>query len=222
MLETSHKHLFIPLLQKYTLYHFSSFLIVGSVFKAGWRDCPDEWYQPSLADDFYVLREVRAICNKALNEARSRQVIRSFLAASTHLYTTSPKLASLISSVFPEDSTKQTPIHHHHSLSDFLLVSQASLSGTNEEDTAASRAEGMVDWPGEEEKCSVQVSVQVSSLHKCPRCWKHTSTKEDSPCERCSSVMEWMTSANCLLQNQLMRISNSNCIRCLHPRLDVF
>ena len=170
-------------------------IFLGSVFKAGWRDCPDEWYQPTLAADFCVLREVRDICNKALSDARSRQEIRSFLAASIHIQATSPKLASLISSVLPKDSlagTKQAP-SHHHSLSDFLLVSQASLSGTSgaDLDTVAGSAEGMVNCPGGNEQCPVQVSVQVSGLHKCPRCWKHTSTKKDSPCERCNSVMEW-------------------------------
>lgn len=160
------------------------------MFKAGWRDCPDEWCQPSLSEQFHVLRNLRDTCNKALDEARSQQKIRSSLEASAHIHTNSPQLASLISSVFPKDTatTGKLASNHHHSLSEYLIVSQASLADTSEGDVAGCVQE-VLNWP-DGEQCLVEVSVRVSCLHKCPRCWRHTSEEKESPCARCQSVLK--------------------------------
>ena len=54
---------------------------VGSVFKRGWEECPDEWWAPDTAEAFAVVRQMRDVAMRALDEARSGKAIRSFLEA---------------------------------------------------------------------------------------------------------------------------------------------
>ena len=161
--------------------------IAGSVFKAGWRDCPKEWYQPSLDDDIKALRELRHIANTALSEAQSQQHIRSFLEASVTIYTNSAPLQSLLSTTFTDSSCPTT--QNKSTLSDFLLVSQATLLNSDKEHGVSTTTDSILNW-SKDQDCSVCVSVNVSPLHKCPRCWKHTVQEKEHMCERCQSVLQ--------------------------------
>ena len=158
------------------------------MFKAGWRDCPKEWYQPSLNDDVKALRELRDIVYTALSEARSHQHIRSFLEASVTIHTNSAPLQSLLSATFTDCSRPVT--QSTSTLSDFLLVSQATLLNSSKEEHGVSTVtDSILNWSRDQD-CSVCVSVSVSPLHKCPRCWKHTAQDKDSLCARCQSLLE--------------------------------
>ena len=166
---------------------FFCFFLTGSVFKAGWRDCPAEWYQPSLEKDFSALRTLRNIVNRALNEARSQKQIHSFLEASVTITTDSAELQSVISSTFAESTVPST--NELPSLSNFLLVSQAQLSSTTETGTEKSTDSNSILTSSKYKDSNVQVSVNMSPFHKCPRCWKHTSDKQDHLCTRCQFVL---------------------------------
>ena len=96
------------------------------MFKCDWPECPSEWEQPELAAEFETLRSVRAVCNKALDIARSEKAIRSSLEASVTITTDSPHLLSLLTKHEEDAHGKEFP------------------------------------------------------LHKCPHCWKYTSSVEDS------------------------------------------
>ena len=60
---------------------FPPFLLAGSVFKRGWEECPDEWRDPAIAEGFAVVRQMRDLAMRALDEARESKAIRSSLEA---------------------------------------------------------------------------------------------------------------------------------------------
>lgn len=142
-----------------------------------------EWHNPVLAEDVLTLGELRDVCNKALNEARTQQHIRSFLEASVVIETTSSDLHSKILQYFPSTSENL-----QYSLSDFLLVSQAVVST----DKPGVRDNSIVAISNDKigkALSPVSVLVMVSRQHKCPRCWKHTSEEANSVCSRCETVL---------------------------------
>ncbi|KAL5484444.1 hypothetical protein EMCRGX_G020949 [Ephydatia muelleri] len=94
----------------------------GSVFKAGWEDCPVEWHQPSIAAEFGVIRSVRDITNKALDQARSDKVLRSSLEAQASLRTDSSDVSSVLTKhLCPNEASNE------FALSDLLLVSHIGV-----------------------------------------------------------------------------------------------
>ena len=161
------------------------------MFKCDWPECPSEWEQPELAAEFETLRSVRAVCNKALDIARSEKAIRSSLEASVTITTDSPHLFSLLTKHEEDAHGNEFP------LQDILIVSGLTLNSGSVSDTIIStnenRSHSYVEFVrcGEEE-CKVQVMAESADLasHKCPRCWKYTSSVEDSLCERCTSALK--------------------------------
>ncbi len=158
----------------------------GSVFKCVWPQPPTEWNQTRLAAEFEVIRSVRAICNKALDIARSEKAIRSSLEASVRLTTDSPSLFSLLSE--HEEVSSNNSVEF--TLRDLLIVSGMTLS-TNQV-TDATQGYSLVEtvyFNGEE--CKVQATAVCTDAtnFKCPRCWKYNSGTDNCLCERCVSVV---------------------------------
>ena len=156
------------------------------MFKSGWRDCPDDWHCPQLAAEFVVLRQVRDLCNKALDLARSDQLIGSSLEATATVTTNSSRLITLMSKTFSQPSAEGEA---SYSLGDFLTVSEAT-TGFSEQahgGPGSYTAEGCVNLDGT--SGSVRVSVQKAQLHKCPRCWRHLAAIDSHLCNRCDHVV---------------------------------
>ncbi len=61
--------------------------------------------------------------------------------------------------------------------SDWFLVSKVSNTTSNEKELGSFKIEDS------------EFKVFKASGHKCPRCWKYTSTKEDELCSRCDEVV---------------------------------
>ena len=61
--------------------------------------------------------------------------------------------------------------------SDWFLVSKVSNTTSNEKEIGSFKIEDS------------EFKVFKASGHKCPRCWKYTSTKEDELCSRCDEVV---------------------------------
>jgi len=61
--------------------------------------------------------------------------------------------------------------------SDWFLVSKVSNTTSNEKELGSFKIENS------------EFKVFKASGHKCPRCWKYTSTKEDELCSRCDEVV---------------------------------
>ena len=163
-------------------------VLSGSVFKSGWRDCPENWHSPQLASEFLALRQVRDVCNKSLDLARSDQVIGSALEAKLTITTNSSRLAVLVSEMFVQRGAEGEA---NYSLADFLTVSEAVVAHCLEGalgEPSPHTAEGSVNLNGTTGS-SVHVSVRKAELHKCPRCWRHLAASSGDLCKRCDSVV---------------------------------
>ena len=165
----------------------------GSVFKSGWMECPTEWYQPSLAREFQLLRSVKDVSNKVLETARLDGAIRSSLEAELTLKTNSEHLTCLLSEHLHKSDTTTAESTSDDSvkfsLADLLIVSKVTL---NEEvcDREGYSVSEEVDCGGE--MVGVQALVRQalrSGKHKCPRCWKWTNLSEGVLCSRCQLVV---------------------------------
>lgn len=156
----------------------------GSVFKAGWEDCPVEWHQPSIAAEFGVIRSVRDITNKALDQARSDKVLRSSLEAQASLRTDSSDVSSVLTKhLCPNEASNE------FALSDLLLVSHIGVEDyqVGGERVGYSAEDRLMLPKGGEGR--VLAVVGRSTLCKCPRCWKYTSSSQDQLCDRCFKVV---------------------------------
>ena len=156
------------------------------MFKSGWRDCPENWHCSQLAADFMALRQVRDVCNKALDLARSDQVIGSPLEATVAVTTNSSSLATLMSKTFAQQPSAAGEANY--SLGDFLTVSEAT-AGFSEGalgGPSTHTAEGSVNLDGT--SAALHVSVQKAELHKCPRCWRHLAA-DSHLCNRCDHLV---------------------------------
>ena len=151
-------------------------------------DCPKNWHSPQLESEFLALRQVRDVCNKALDLARSDQVIGSPLEATLTITTNSSRLAVLLSEMFVQCGAEGEA---NYSLADFLTVSDAIVAHCLEGalgEPGPHTAEGSVNLNGTTGS-NVHASVQKAELHKCPRCWRHLAASPGDLCKRCDGVV---------------------------------
>ena len=157
--------------------------------------CPEEWYQPDLAHDFELLRSVKDISNKVLENARMDGLIRSSLEAELVLTSNSERLNNLLEKHTHESSSEARRDEHgsvEFSLADLLIVSRVSLN--NEGVLPSQGAYRSLTEEVDSSDGVVEVKVAISPAsqsgkHKCPRCWKWTSPTEGALCSRCEMVL---------------------------------
>ncbi len=128
-------------------------------------------YNPALALEeaeatrWTSLITLRDDVNKALETARSKQAIGKSLEAAVTLNLTDPDAQTAFG--------KESPTF----LADLFIVSHVTLDNTNE---------GVAG----ENFPAVKISVTQATGDKCPRCWKHTESPENSGlCRRCANVL---------------------------------
>lgn len=174
----------IKLLSTHYIKYFS---ILDSIFKSHWPQIPSEWYQPSLANDFQTLQELRAVVNKALDIARSKQYIRSSLEATAYIVTNTKELDELISSTFSSSTEIMTSYVPNYTLNDFLIVSNVVLGHCDQQLECLVTHD--VNYRGQVVAVTIGVEKCLGS-YKCPRCWKYTVLEEkiDQLCDRCQHV----------------------------------
>lgn len=128
---------------------------------------------------------------QALELARQAKVIRSSLEGRVTIHCDSDQVKSALAGL----SKSQSAIDVEFSLSDLLIVSEATIQdGFIETDSDTSfSAVDVLKFRGEEVKVQVVVRV-VSERSKCPRCWKWACAENEELCERCRLV-EPMTSS---------------------------
>ncbi|MDX2271751.1 MAG: isoleucine--tRNA ligase [Cyanobacteriota bacterium] len=129
----------------------------ASVFEAGWLVLPEAWIDPTLADTWTQLRQVRLEVNKALEQARSDKLIGASTEASVQLSVGDPDLYGLL----------QT---HQQELRYLFIVSQvvcqpASQSGLTIQITPASGTKCVRCW-----NYSEQVGQSEQHPQLCERC----------------------------------------------------
>ena len=162
-------------------YNDQPFTLIGSVFRAGWLSSPSEWNNPDLAAKFEAAKDLRDLVLKSLDNARSSKLIRSSLEADVFIQMKDAKLRDWINSLF------DTELQHNYSLSDFLIVSKATVSSDELPNVFDHKETREIKLGG---KCySATVGVARSGGSKCPRCWRYDMCKDDL-CNRCMHVME--------------------------------
>ena len=69
------------------------------VFKRGWWACPEEWYSPATVEIFHVVRDLRDIVMKVLEQARVSKAIGSSLEAEVNIRLSDPCFIDTLSKV---------------------------------------------------------------------------------------------------------------------------
>ncbi len=171
---------------------YSQLFSAGSIFRGDWLDCPSEWHQPELASEMETLRSVRDLTNKVLETARTHKEVRSSAEAEVSIVTTSERLSDLLQSNLNPNSeleSESKAMSVEFDLSDLLIVSDVKLVSVDHGGVAFIETGEILC--GEDEVCEVTVSAwpaRFSGKHKCPRCWKHSSTTPGDVCRRCAAV----------------------------------
>ena len=163
----------------------------GGVFKGDWIDCPTEWTQPDLAEEFQAIRSLRALVYKSLSLARETGSLRNFTEAQVGVATDSESLYTLLRKY--GDDWREGGEREGYSLADLFIVSRARVELGS--DGAGVWGEGVRCEDGEVvlggEGCGVRVGVwraEERGRHKCPRCWLWTAETRDQLCFRCAHV----------------------------------
>ena len=168
------------------------------MFKSGWIDCPTEWHQPQLADEFDTIRSLRTLVNKTLSSAHKAGSLRSFTEAEVAVVTDSERLYSLLQKY--SESSRREEDKNYYNLSNIFIVSHSSVELCDSvsggewerggwEGVTVYSGEGEVVWGGE--RCGVGVQVgraEERGYHKCPRCRLWTASGKDQLCQRCTHV----------------------------------
>lgn len=144
-----------------------------------------------------ILRSIKDVTNKVLETARLDGAIRSSLEAELMLKTNSQNLTNLLLSknLHEPDITGEGV---DFGLADLFIVSKVTVREEEEgvrdgaeSDCCYSLSEEVDCWDGEAVEVEAQVrrASRSGTRHKCPRCWKWTSTSEDALCSRCQFVV---------------------------------
>lgn len=147
----------------------------SSVFKERWPKTNSQWNNPTVKEEYDLLRSVKGEVNQALELARQDKTIRSSQEAVINVYCAKP--TSETAAILQKYETE---------LASLFLTSDAQISVKE----AATISKGY------QRECTVVngdnivVTAKPAVLHKCPRCWNYHSEKDNTLCGRCASVLK--------------------------------
>jgi isoleucyl-tRNA synthetase len=155
----------------------------ASVFQAGWLHLESEWVQPTLVDQWTLLRTIRAEANKVLEQARAAKAIGSSLEAKLLLFVPDAAARQLLTALNPADSLSGNGVDELRYL---FLTSQVEVLETGDR-LATAKYASQTEVPG---AGTVGVGVVDAAGQKCDRCWNYSthvgeSTAHPLLCERC-------------------------------------
>ncbi|MDB9525668.1 isoleucine--tRNA ligase [Oscillatoria sp. CS-180] len=155
-----------------------------SVFESGWVKLESEWRQPTLAEKWEQLRDVRQEVNKVLEQARAEKAIGSSLEAKVLLYVADADLRQTLRAMNPENSIASDSIHVDE-LRYLFLVSQVDILDTPDR---------LANVKYRSETDHLGVGVVDANGEKCDRCWNYSTHVGESPehptiCERCVEAL---------------------------------
>ncbi|MFM7580777.1 MAG: class I tRNA ligase family protein, partial [Microcystaceae cyanobacterium] len=154
-----------------------------SVFQAGWLKAHQEWLNPTLAQKWEQLRNLRTEVNKVLETARTGKAIGSSLEAKVLLYGANPALKTLLLNY---NSTELLSGQGVDQLRYLLLASQVELVDSLAV-IQATEFNSQTD--------NLAIAIVKADGHKCDRCWNYSDTVgtfKDDPtlCDRCESALK--------------------------------
>ncbi|MBD2329393.1 isoleucine--tRNA ligase [Alkalinema sp. FACHB-956] len=154
-----------------------------SVFQSGWVHLEESWKNPTLADKWVKLRELRTEANKVLEQARAAKDIGSSLEAKLLIYVADDSWKAVLQTLNPADSKAGNRVDELRYL---FLTSQVELV------ESADRISGMKYSLSSE---TWSLGVADAEGQKCDRCWNystHVGQAEDHPllCDRCVDAID--------------------------------
>ncbi|MGI0490721.1 isoleucine--tRNA ligase [Alkalinema pantanalense CENA528] len=154
-----------------------------SVFQSGWVQLEDHWSNPTLAEKWVKLRELRTEANKVLEQARAAKEIGSSLEAKLLIYVADDAWKAVLQTLNPSESQSGNRVDELRYL---FLTSQVELVDS------ADRIAGMKYALSSE---SLSLGVADAEGQKCDRCWNystHVGEAEEHPllCDRCMDAIE--------------------------------
>lgn len=158
-----------------------------------WNHLPAQWklkQSPKVGSDSVMglsvpsFKHIETLTNDTENFAKVQlPILRLFQREQQHVSQKITKSSHLKVTLHVSDSENKL-ILNSNELADILQVSSVEVSNT--QDSAFDKLPNEMIEIG---SGKVKMSLVESSLHKCPRCWKHTSEIEDSLCQRCDTVV---------------------------------
>lgn len=184
----------------------------ASVLDAGWPKPDTEWDDPVLAAEWDLMRGVRRIVYKAIDQARDQGVVAGIADAEVIVETAHHGLHEILTQA--NVAADSAGVHHRTELEDVLLCARVTVDYvTSTHIQRVGPGARVVHSPPDSfvellEHCQVpivrtsantgsetamsdvpvHVTVTPTTAAKCPRCWRHTSTAPDVLCDRCSHV----------------------------------
>ena len=131
-----------------------------SVHMELYRDAPDEWHNPKLAEKMDAVRTFRAKASEAIEPLRREKVIKSSLEARVTAPADDALAAALTALSISRQEVYTDPSNPNDTLADYLIISDVELS---------SKADVM----------SVGDLKADDSYSKCERSWKYFKGEGD-------------------------------------------
>ncbi|OUC15717.1 MAG: isoleucine--tRNA ligase [Alkalinema sp. CACIAM 70d] len=154
-----------------------------SVFQSGWVRLEEAWKNPTLAEKWVKLRELRTEANKVLEQARAAKDIGSSLEAKLLIYVADDAWKSVLQTLNPSDSQSGNRVDELRYL---FLTSQVELVESADLVSGMKYALSSEAW---------SLGVADAEGQKCDRCWNystHVGQSEEHPllCDRCVEAID--------------------------------
>eukprot|EP00039_Didymoeca_costata_P011636 m.164379 g.164379 ORF g.164379 m.164379 type:complete len:1008 (+) comp15235_c0_seq2:106-3129(+) len=154
----------------------------GSIMLHSWPSFPGDSFQHDEITEWSTIRRVRKHVSKAVDDARQANIVNGVLDANITLSCPSPLFETL--NLFHDKSRCE-----YDTQSELLDVLQPSTLSLIKSNTSLCESNNCYDVEVGANTYPLQVTVSKCSNHKCPRCWRYTSTSENRLCQRCFHVV---------------------------------
>eukprot|EP00041_Stephanoeca_diplocostata_P027843 m.774454 g.774454 ORF g.774454 m.774454 type:complete len:1036 (+) comp23256_c0_seq1:181-3288(+) len=144
------------------------------------------WHDDALARDFDDIKKLRGILFRGIEHARQEGAVQTSADASLTVHVP----VALFDAVQRQLAPSEAHGSHRYTAEEVFLCSRVSFQASDGTPSAAG-GEGSAttyseDWTAGHK---VEVIISATDAHKCPRCWRYTSTTNDTPCYRCASIV---------------------------------
>lgn len=174
----------------------------GNSFSAGWPALPAEWRDEALAARFRRLHALRGHVNQAVEKLVAAKSVPAALASRAQAYRARRMMphgqaADIELSFAAENNVASELLALSEHLPDLLRVAACTVRCG--QPPAPGDATGTLDGSAwDTSACGAARSppaaayafrVSKAAQHKCPRCWRFASSKEEAPCDRCAKLL---------------------------------
>ncbi|KAI9592577.1 tRNA synthetases class I-domain-containing protein [Syncephalis fuscata] len=160
---------------------------LNSVFEAGWMPLKDDWHNPTLETDWIALRNLRSQYYQLVEKARQTKGIKTSsqlkLTIVLNNNNNNNNLSSSLTLLLKQYESYLPEIFLCASVD---TVTELPISSSTEHPALITETISIPESFNE----SCQMVLQLSSQHKCPRCWSYRSEQFECLCDRCKKVLK--------------------------------